>query len=136
MLPAKFQFICACSFRGEDFLEIDQPETRIAYGGHVGYQIRFRFLVSEEKIKMWKVKGRHEMAKAHIDFFFLNCTNLKKRGAHLQCVCNHRCKVWIILNENCRSYKLHKLYSLLLFFGLTDRWEVVLSVLSGFRKDY
>jgi hypothetical protein len=22
-------------FRGEDFLEIDQPETRIAYGSHV-----------------------------------------------------------------------------------------------------
>jgi len=29
------------------------------------------------------------MAKAHIAFFFLNCTNLKKRGAHLQCVYNH-----------------------------------------------
>jgi hypothetical protein len=25
----------AHGFRGEDFLEIDQPETRIAYGGHV-----------------------------------------------------------------------------------------------------
>jgi hypothetical protein len=22
-------------FKGEDFLEIDQPETKIAYGGHV-----------------------------------------------------------------------------------------------------
>jgi len=35
MLPAKFQFICACSFRGEDFLEIDQSKTRIDCGGHV-----------------------------------------------------------------------------------------------------
>jgi hypothetical protein len=26
-------------FRGEDFLEIDQPEERIAYGGHVFKQI-------------------------------------------------------------------------------------------------
>jgi len=25
-------------FRGEDILEIDQPETRIAYGGHVCYK--------------------------------------------------------------------------------------------------
>jgi hypothetical protein len=24
-----------CGFRVEDFLEIDQPETRIVYGGHV-----------------------------------------------------------------------------------------------------
>ena len=33
MLPTKFLFICLGSFR-EDFLEIDQPESRIAYGGH------------------------------------------------------------------------------------------------------
>jgi hypothetical protein len=26
------------SFRGEDFLEIDQPEARIAYGNHVCLQ--------------------------------------------------------------------------------------------------
>jgi hypothetical protein len=35
MLPAKFQFIWESSFRGEDFLEINQSETRMAYGGHV-----------------------------------------------------------------------------------------------------
>ena len=35
MLHTKFQFIWLSGFRGEDFLEIDQPETRIAYGGHV-----------------------------------------------------------------------------------------------------
>ena len=28
-------FIWLSSFRGEDFLEIDKSETRIAYGGHV-----------------------------------------------------------------------------------------------------
>ena len=32
----KFQFIWQRDFRGDDFfLEIDQSETRIAYGGHV-----------------------------------------------------------------------------------------------------
>ena len=32
----QFWFIWPSSFRGEDFfLEIDQPETRIANGGHV-----------------------------------------------------------------------------------------------------
>jgi hypothetical protein len=34
MLPTKFRFIWLSSFKGEDFLEIDQSETRIACGGH------------------------------------------------------------------------------------------------------
>ena len=35
MLPTKFQFIWQSGFRGDDFLEIDQSETRIACGCHV-----------------------------------------------------------------------------------------------------
>jgi hypothetical protein len=35
MLSTKFQFIWENGFRGEDFLEIDQSETRMACGGHV-----------------------------------------------------------------------------------------------------
>jgi hypothetical protein len=35
MLSTKFQFILPSGFRGEDYLEIDQSETRIVYGGHV-----------------------------------------------------------------------------------------------------
>ena len=35
MLPTKFRFIWPSAFRGEDFLEINQSETRIAYGRHV-----------------------------------------------------------------------------------------------------
>ena len=35
MLHTKFQFIWQSSIRGEDCLEINQSETRIAYGGHV-----------------------------------------------------------------------------------------------------
>jgi hypothetical protein len=35
MLPTKFLFIWPSSFRGEDFLEINQSETRIACGGYV-----------------------------------------------------------------------------------------------------
>jgi hypothetical protein len=35
MLPTKFWFIWPSSFRGEDFLEINQSETRKACGGHV-----------------------------------------------------------------------------------------------------
>jgi hypothetical protein len=35
MLPTKFRFIWLGSFRGEDFSNIDQSETRIACGCHV-----------------------------------------------------------------------------------------------------
>ena len=35
MLSSEFQFIWPCGIRGEDFLEINQSETRMAYGGHV-----------------------------------------------------------------------------------------------------
>ena len=36
MLPTKCWFIWPSGFRGDFFfLEIDKPETRIAYGGHV-----------------------------------------------------------------------------------------------------
>ena len=35
MHPTKFRFIWQSGFRGEDFLEINQSETRIACGDHV-----------------------------------------------------------------------------------------------------
>jgi hypothetical protein len=35
MLPAKFGSIWPNSFRGEDFFNIIQSETRIALGGHI-----------------------------------------------------------------------------------------------------
>jgi hypothetical protein len=35
MFPTKIQFIWSGGFRGEDFLEINQSDTRIACGGHV-----------------------------------------------------------------------------------------------------
>jgi hypothetical protein len=35
-------FIWLSDFRGEDFLEIDQSETRIAYGGHVCKRIKMK----------------------------------------------------------------------------------------------
>jgi hypothetical protein len=38
-LSTKFQFIWDSGFRGEDFLEINQSETRMACGGHVCQQI-------------------------------------------------------------------------------------------------
>ena len=39
MLVTKFWFIWPCAFRGKDFLEINQSETRIACGDHVSNRI-------------------------------------------------------------------------------------------------
>jgi hypothetical protein len=39
MLHTKFRFIWPSGFREVFFLEIDQPETRIAYDGHVCLRI-------------------------------------------------------------------------------------------------
>jgi hypothetical protein len=39
MLPTKFRSIWPSGFRGDDFLEINQSETRIACGGHVCIRI-------------------------------------------------------------------------------------------------
>jgi len=41
MLP-KFCFIWPSDVRGEDFLEIGQSETRIAFGGHVCQRIAMK----------------------------------------------------------------------------------------------
>ena len=35
MRPAKFRFIWPSGYRGEDILEINKSETKIACGGHV-----------------------------------------------------------------------------------------------------
>jgi hypothetical protein len=39
MLPTKFQFIWESRFRGEDFLEINQSETRMACDSHACQRI-------------------------------------------------------------------------------------------------
>jgi hypothetical protein len=38
MHPTKFRFIRQSDFRGEDFIEINQSETRIVCGSHVRLQ--------------------------------------------------------------------------------------------------
>jgi hypothetical protein len=35
MRPTKFRFIWQSGFGGDDFLKINQSETRIVFGGHV-----------------------------------------------------------------------------------------------------
>jgi len=45
MLPTKFRFIWQSRFREEDFLEINQSETRIACGGHACKRIGTKLAV-------------------------------------------------------------------------------------------
>jgi hypothetical protein len=40
MVPTKFRFIWASSFRGEDLKKYDPSETTIAYGGHNFSELR------------------------------------------------------------------------------------------------
>jgi hypothetical protein len=52
MHPTKFRFIWQSSFRGEDFLEINQSETRIVCGGHVCKRIGTKWAIF-----MWNLVG-------------------------------------------------------------------------------
>jgi hypothetical protein len=47
MYPTKFQFIWQSSFRGEDFLEINQSETRIVYGAKLGREHPWKVLCKD-----------------------------------------------------------------------------------------
>jgi hypothetical protein len=52
MLPTKIWFIWPSGFRGEDFLEINQSETRIACGNLVGSTYgRFDIKFSQSRMK-------------------------------------------------------------------------------------
>ena len=42
MLPTKFRFIWQSGFRGDDFLETSQSETRIVCGGHAKMSSLYR----------------------------------------------------------------------------------------------
>jgi hypothetical protein len=50
MLPTKYWFIWLSGFRGEDFLEINQSETRIVCGGHVCQRIETKLAIVTEEL--------------------------------------------------------------------------------------
>ena len=50
MIPTKFRFIWPSGFRGEDFLDIDQSETRIACGSHVCDRIEMKLAIFVEDL--------------------------------------------------------------------------------------
>jgi hypothetical protein len=58
MLPTKFRFIWQSGFRGEDFLEINQSETRIVCGGHVCKWIRTKWALFIEDLPRFDSFGK------------------------------------------------------------------------------
>ena len=57
MLPTKFRFIWQSGFREEDFLEIGQSDTRIAYGGMLvnGSELNEKFYRGPSKDASYQV---------------------------------------------------------------------------------
>jgi hypothetical protein len=53
MLPTKFLFIWQSGFREEEFLEINQSETRIAFGGHVCQRIETKLAFFIKDSETW-----------------------------------------------------------------------------------
>jgi hypothetical protein len=49
MLPAKFCSIWPSSFRGEDFFNISQSETRIALGGNIEHMVKLHVFGNNSK---------------------------------------------------------------------------------------
>jgi hypothetical protein len=50
MRPTKFRFIWLSGCREGDILVIDQPETRIVYGGHFCEPIRMKWAIFIEDL--------------------------------------------------------------------------------------
>jgi hypothetical protein len=60
MLPTKFRFIWQSGFREEDFFEINQSETRIAFDGHV-----LKALGQVNRNLVGSIYGRSSLKIAH-----------------------------------------------------------------------
>jgi hypothetical protein len=83
MLPTKFRFIWQSGFREEDFLEINQSETRIAFGGHVCQRIGTKLAIFIKRLS----KDASYQVSIHLSKrfqrrrFFLEISQSEKRMA-------------------------------------------------------
>ena len=78
MLPTRFRFIWPGSFRGEEFLIIQQSETRIACGSHVCKGIGTKCAICIEDLPwMLSTKFRFFWSCGFIEDFFKS-TNQKQ----------------------------------------------------------
>jgi hypothetical protein len=65
MLPTKFRFIWPSGFRGKDFSEINQSETRIACGGHENFS-PLKPLCQMNRNLVGSIYGRSSIKIAHL----------------------------------------------------------------------
>jgi hypothetical protein len=88
MLPTKFRFIWQKGFRGEDFLEINQSEPRMACGGHVCYRIGIKWAIIIENItRMLPTKFRFIWQSGFKGEDFLEINQSETRMAYGGHVC-------------------------------------------------
>jgi hypothetical protein len=92
MLPTKIQFIWTSGFRGEDFLEINQSETRMACSGHVCQRIGTKWAILIENIprmlptKFWFIWPGGFRG----EYFFRNQPIRNKNGLWWPCLLTNR----------------------------------------------
>ena len=95
MLPTKFQFIWTSGFRGEDFLEINQSEKRMACSGHVCQRIGTKWAILIENIprmlptKFWFIWPGGFRG----EYFFRNQPIRNKNGLWWPCLWIDRDKI-------------------------------------------
>ena len=86
MLPTKFRFIWQSGFR-EYFLEINQSETRIAFGSHVSQRIGTKLAIFIEDIpRMLPTTFRFIWLRSFREHFFLEINQSETRivcGGHV-----------------------------------------------------
>jgi hypothetical protein len=87
MLPTKFRFILLSGFRGEDFLEINQSETRIVCGSHVCKRIGTKWAIFIEDLpRMIPTKFRFILSRGYRGEDFLEINQSETRivcGGHV-----------------------------------------------------
>ena len=101
MLPTKFWFIWQSGFRGDDFLEINQSETRIVCGGHVCKQIGTKWAIFVEDLpRMLPTKFRFIWPSGSEEKIFLEINQSETRIAYGDHVCIRIGTKWAIFIED------------------------------------
>ena len=86
MLPTKFWFIWESDFKGEDFIEINQSETKIVCGGHVCQRIGMKLAIFTEDLpKMLPTKFRFIWPNSFRGKEFKKSANQKQESPVVSC---------------------------------------------------
>ena len=121
MLPTKFRFIWQW-FQGRRFLEINQSEAKITYGGHVCYRIGTKWAIFIEDLTMmlptkfqfiWESSFRGE-------YLFRNQPIRNKNGLWWPCLLTDRDEIIHIY----RGHSINACYQVSVHLAKRSRKEV------------